>query len=233
LDKIILNYIDLHINFGSDTKSFISLNEYLRDTEWLPEQLFVIVNNNNVNLPEALKQCKRVSADIEININSTATHLAKQIRNAEQLLHDNSIAKNIIFNIQLSKSFYHNIAGIQALKIIWQNILDAYDLDTAAAFHILAHINDTEGLDENTHKINTTIQALSAVVSGIQFLIIHPQESAKDQGFERRINRNVQHLLKLESYMDQVMNPIEGSYYFDHLTKSLAGQTWSEFQLMD
>jgi len=228
LDKVILTYITLYISCEEDS-SLAALDSYLQDNEWTPDQLFVVVSDGTP-IPERLKECQNVATQFNLNTKSLALDLAKQLQAAEQLLMGTTIKKNIIFNTLLSKNFYQNVASIQTLKILWQNILDAHQLDPNTRLQMVAHIQDHAGLDENTQKINATIQAISADVSGIDSLLIHPQSTAEDQGFERRINRNIQHLLKLESFLDQVMNPTEGSYYFDHLTKTLAEETWEIFK---
>jgi methylmalonyl-CoA mutase len=47
------------------------------------------------------------------------------------------------------------------------------------------------------------------------------------QAFSRRIARNVQHLLKMESAMDEVADPAAGSYYVETLTGQLAEKAWA------
>lgn len=232
LDKVILTYIQLHIIAKNDQSSLLTLNEVLKDKDWSPEQISIITSSD-IEFPADLQTCKKTAVPIDINLESTATQLAKSLRLAEQQLLEGNLAEHLVFNIQLSKSFYHNIACIQAVKIVWQNILDTYQIDPYTLPVIKAHIAAHDGLDENTQKINATIQAVSAVVCGIDLLVIHPITTAQDEDFERRINRNIQHLLKLESDMHQTMNPTTGSYYFDHLTQSLAEDTWQAFKVLD
>ena len=232
LDKVILNYIILCIDLNVDTRSAETLADYLKGQEWTPAQLYLITEPNTI-LPQPLMVSKCSSVDIHIQLDSPAKHLANQMRIAEQNLIETKQTKAIQFKMILSQSFYHNIAWIQAAQIIWQNILDAHQLDPISPIHMVAHIQDNPHLDENTQKINATIQAISAVVSGVQSLIIHPQVATQNPSFERRINRNIQHLMKLESYMDQVMNPTDGAYYFEQLTKELAERAWTHFQELD
>lgn len=231
LDKVILTYIHLFISFTEEAHSLDTLQDYLQEKEWDKSKLSILTSDDS-GLPSHLQVCQQFSANLIIQTDMPAKNLAKQMLHAEQMLQASKNAKRFIFNITLSKSFYHNIAGIQAAKIVWQNILDANGLDPNTPIDCIAHIQDEDELDENTQKINATIQAVSAVSCGVAYLIIHPKQTVEDQKFERRINRNIQHLLKLESYMDRVMNPTEGAYYFDHLTKELAEAIWSEFQSM-
>ena len=55
----------------------------------------------------------------------------------------------------------------------------------------------------------------------------------KDDDFSRRISRNVQIILKEESYFDKVVDPAAGSYYIENLTDSIAEHAWKLFQSVD
>ena len=51
-------------------------------------------------------------------------------------------------------------------------------------------------------------------------------QSQRDPAFGRRIARNVQHLLKMESGLDQFPDPAAGSYYVEQLTGKYAEMAW-------
>ena len=68
---------------------------------------------------------------------------------------------------------------------------------------------------------------MSAVLAGVESLTIDPTE---DSDFGKRISRNVQHLLQLESYLDRVADPSAGSYYIEQLTNQIAEAVWQRFR---
>ena len=76
--------------------------------------------------------------------------------------------------------------------------------------------------------IRTMTIAMSAVIGGVNRLTILPADQ-KANAFTTRIARNVQHLLKMESYLDRVIDPSSGSYYIEKLTKLLVEKTWEKF----
>ena len=47
--------------------------------------------------------------------------------------------------------------------------------------------------------------------------------------FSERIARNIQIILKEESYFDKVVDPAAGSYYIESLTDSLVENAWQLF----
>jgi len=73
---------------------------------------------------------------------------------------------------------------------------------------------------------------MSAVIGGINRLTVLPANVVVEEAtdFSRRIARNVQHLLKMESHLDIVQDPAAGSYYIEKLTEELAEKAWKKFQ---
>jgi methylmalonyl-CoA mutase len=140
------------------------------------------------------------------------------------------------FGIAIGKSFFVEIAKIRALKILWANILKAHHATAAAPF-IVAHLSkDSQDEQINTNMIRASTQAMSAVIGGINMLYVLPSDyktASSSSSFHRRIARNVQHLLKMESYLDKVIDPGAGSYYIEQLTNTLAEQAWAKFVQLD
>ena len=74
------------------------------------------------------------------------------------------------------------------------------------------------------------LKALSAVIGGVDSLLVTPSDEAKpDDPFARRMARNVQHLLQAESYLNRVVDPAAGAYYIEHMTERIAEQAWQQF----
>jgi methylmalonyl-CoA mutase len=141
------------------------------------------------------------------------------------------LASRIQFSLEIGQSYFYEIARLRALKLVWANILAAYGCKNAAIPNIQAHFRlDAQKEDANSNMIRATTQALSAAIGGVASLTVLPSDamSGENTDFARRIARNVQHLLKMESYLDKVIDPAAGSYYIEHLTDALAEKTWKE-----
>lgn len=140
----------------------------------------------------------------------------------------------IQFSIRLGDSYFLNIAKIRALKLLWQQVLTAWDFSDVHPSIIEVHLDRTlQTTDENYNKIKATAQAMAAVTSGIKRLFIEPSDVFKNgigTPFAQRIAMNVQHLMQLESYMHRVIDPAAGSYYIEQLTDTLAEAAWKKFQ---
>ena len=145
------------------------------------------------------------------------------------------IANCLQFQLHIGISYFIEIAKLRALKIVWANVLEAYGVTITPSvlptIHAIIAV-DTQGEDINTNKIRATTQAMSAVLGGINSLSI-AQSNAITNGiddFNRRIARNIQHLLQMESYFDRVADPAAGSYYIEQLTTQIAEAAWLRFQ---
>ena len=137
--------------------------------------------------------------------------------------------QQIHLSIAVGKSYFINIAKIRALKLLWQNLLSAYGLDVNTPLPLEAHLAPTSFTeDQYQNMIKASTQALSAVIAGVNRLFIAPADG-KENPFTKRIARNVQHLLQLESHLDHVVDPAAGSYYVEQLTQEIAERAWSDF----
>lgn len=139
--------------------------------------------------------------------------------------------------VAVNTSFFVAIAKIRALKLLWSNLLGAYGYADSHLPPIVAHFApETQTEDPHANMIRAATQAMSAVIGGANRLYVLPSDAAihnESTGFSRRIARNVQHLLQLESYLDRVVDPASGSYYIETLTDKLAHKAWASFQQME
>ena len=138
------------------------------------------------------------------------------------------------FSLAISTSYFVEIAKLRALRSLWDNVLSGYGLANAAPATVVVHIApETQVSDPNTNRIKAATQAMSAVIGGAdRFYILPADADHKDPSspMSYRLARNVQHLLKMESFLDQVIDPGAGSYYIEKLTDMLAESAWAQFQ---
>lgn len=147
-------------------------------------------------------------------------------------------AEMVHHHIQLSVSigtdYFLEIAKIRALRVLWAHIMEAYGITQLPLPPIDVRLAaESQVEDPNQNMIRATTQAMSAVIAGVDRLTIPPSDAFQGQtasSFSRRIARNVQHLMKMESYLDRVIDPAAGSYYIEQLTDTLARKAWENFQ---
>jgi methylmalonyl-CoA mutase len=176
------------------------------------------------------------------NKENTATALAKTIGQANGYLitlNENGLPikdylHSVQFHISLTDSYFLNIATIRALRILWQQVVQAWDATLIAQTPISVHLNEhTQVEDEHYNKIKAGAQAMAVVIGGADRIYIYPSDEYKNSGgtaFSQRIALNVHHLLQMESYFDRVVDPAAGSYYIEQMTNALGEAAWDIFR---
>lgn len=145
----------------------------------------------------------------------------------------NTSSRSLQFLVAVDTSYFISIAKIRALKLLWANVLKGYDAEAIHHIYIDAQLAaSSHNEDANTNMIRSTTQAMSAAIAGVDRLTVLPSNAFEGEAneFSRRIARNVQHILKMESYLDRVNDPAAGSYYIEQLTDKLARKAWEYFQ---
>jgi len=142
--------------------------------------------------------------------------------------------RHLQFTVATSTSYFVEIAKIRALKILWANVLNGYHLPAAPIPPVAAHLAPESQTPQTEYNmIMAATQALAAAVGGADLVYVLPANFASNEpstSFTRRIARNVQHLLQLESGLDRVVDPAAGSYFIENLTQQLCAQAWQRFQ---
>jgi len=131
------------------------------------------------------------------------------------------------FILQQQADFYTSIAHYRAARLCWENVTAAYGKTTPCHIHTFLQVRADE---VNQNHISNTVDAVAAVLGGVDTLYLQPSDRSGETGFYRRIARNVHHLLQQESYLDRVADPVAGSYFLEHLTNTIAEKAWAKFQ---
>lgn len=146
------------------------------------------------------------------------------------------LAGQMQFSLLIGKSYFVEIAKLRAFKILWANYLKTWG---AAPVYPVTDIRFFPGdytADLYGNMIRATTMAMSAVLGGASRLTVLPYDAGREEqahyprNFSRRIARNVQHLLQLESGFAQLADPAAGSYYLEKLTAQIAAAAWEKFQ---
>lgn len=145
--------------------------------------------------------------------------------------------KHLQFSVALSTSYFVEIAKLRALKILWGNALAGFGLSNAPIPPISAHLAlESQTDDREYNMIKAATQTMAAAIGGADIIYVMPadyQLRGETSSQTRRIARNVQHLLQMESHLDQVIDPAAGSYYIEQLTRHLCEEAWQQFQRIE
>jgi methylmalonyl-CoA mutase len=141
------------------------------------------------------------------------------------------IAHQFIFRFSTGQDFFLEIAKLKAFRILWRNLLEGWDADFDYFEHPAIHVSTSRYnlsvADKHNNILRGTTSAMSAVLGGCDVLDIQPYETGNQHA--ERIARNIHHLLRFESYLDQYAHAGNGTFYIDNLTRQLADKAWKEF----
>jgi methylmalonyl-CoA mutase len=175
----------------------------------------------------------RVSSGADTPLKETLHHSNTYLSNlSEKGLSVSEIARVMEFSIPIGKSYFVEIARLRALKLLWLNALQAWNAPLELPAISVQYQPETYTEELYSNMIRATTMAMSAILGGASRLTVLPYDAGRESQakypatFSRRIARNVQHLLKMESALDTVTDPAAGSYYIETLTRQLAKDAW-------
>jgi len=129
-------------------------------------------------------------------------------------------------SLGLGHNILHNIVRIRTYRMIVANLLDHYQLPQSPVFISADLDNLLDGEDENQQLIIATTAAVSAVTAGIDMMSLIPSKGNGDEA--ARLGLNIQLMLKMESQLDGVGDPLSGSYVIENSCAQLAQNIWDK-----
>ncbi len=138
----------------------------------------------------------------------------------------------LVFRFELGPEYFLELARLRAFALLWGHVLEGWQ-EAPRKPQIEVHFaTGAYGDDPYHNMIRATTLAMSALLGGADRLEVRPVV-LPDEGetpFTRRIARNVQHILRLESHFGKVADPVAGSWYVEQLTDQLARAAWDRFR---
>lgn len=209
-------------------------------------QLQSLVNFAEANLP-----CYRVISIDGIKFNNAGASVVQELGfclaiGSEYLskltdlgLSLKNITRHLQFNFGIGSNYFMEIAKLRAARLLWAKIVETYGADDNKLARTYIH-SETSGwnktiYDPYTNILRTTTESMSAILGGTNSLTVKPYDCIYKQPseFSERIARNIQHILKEESYFNKVSDPSAGSYYIENLTDLIAERAWNIFRSIE
>ena len=209
----LLEYLQLGISgLYIENLSDESVNELLKEVEL--SYLFTIIQSsgechnkliNNGSVKSTLTICDPIQ-QFSITDSLQAGSLVKDLK-----AHITTATTTGILGIELNDHFLTQIAIFRASRILLQNKCDGN-------FKIVGFTSPTQDSDE-ANLIALTNQALAAKIGGLDMILM--SRTSHDDAVSIKRHLHICNILDMESEMDQLNDPIKGSYYLEHLTKQL------------
>jgi len=141
-------------------------------------------------------------------------------------------APRLSFFFATGMNFFMEVAKLRAARTIWAQIMENFGAKDPKSMMLRTHCQ-TSGVsltekDPYNNVIRTTVEAMASMLGGTQSLHTNALDEAiaLPTDFSARIARNTQIVLQEETGMCNVVDPLGGSYYVEHLTNELVQEAW-------
>ncbi len=143
-------------------------------------------------------------------------------------LNVDDFAPRLSFFFAIGMNFFHEIAKLRAARTLWAELMkEKFNPKNPKSYLLRTHCQ-TSGVSltqqsPHTNIIRTTVEALAAVLGGTQSLHTNgfDEAVALPSDFSADIARNTQLVLRDETSVTAVEDPLGGSFYIEHLTQKL------------
>ncbi|MBK0369971.1 methylmalonyl-CoA mutase subunit beta [Flavobacterium agrisoli] len=198
-----------------------------REGNWFATQ-----NRNNFEELELLAQKNKfinlISVDGTLYQNAGA-NMVQQIayclsHSIEYLNSVPSYQKTIVFEMAVGGNYFFEIAKLRALRFLFEGIAAEFQPELKCHIVGVPSKRNKTVYDFNVNLLRTTTECMSAILGGADTIINLPYDEIyhKRNEFADRIARNQLLILKNESDVNAISNPVEGSYYIESITTQLA-----------
>lgn len=130
---------------------------------------------------------------------------------------------NTVLHTAVGSSYFEEISKLRAMRILFHQLGLLYGVNINPEDILL--FSETSSwskspFDVNTNMLRNTTEAMAAILGGTSALLVRPHDelNGQENSFSKRMARNISNVLREESYLDKVIDPVAGSYYLENLT---------------
>lgn len=193
-------------------------------TAELPEGYHLVRTEVSDTLDAHLK-----GADI---VTELALVLAEAAERAQNYKSITQFENKFFVRFAIDTYFFLEIAKLRAFRVLWQTFTKAYGHEKVSHVPVWSEtsLRTFSKLDPYVNLLRAGNEAFSAVLGGTDILTVHPHDVvAEITPAGIRHARNIQLVIKAETFVEHVVDPAGGSYYIDTLTNELAEKAWDAF----
>ncbi|MFD2202174.1 methylmalonyl-CoA mutase family protein [Shivajiella indica] len=149
-----------------------------------------------------------------------------------------SIFKKTLLHASAGSQFFEELCKLRAFKILFHQLAQLYnvklDPEKIPLFTETSRWTKSRW-DIHTNMLRNTSEAMSALLGGSHALWVRPHIEPLGIGndFSKRMALNISNILKEESYLDKVLDPVAGSFFLENLTLSIFEKVKSELEQIE
>lgn len=143
---------------------------------------------------------------------------------------------NVNFKLAIGSEYFIEIGKFRAFNSILTEIAKKYGI--AGQKHTIVaktSIWSKSVTDPHTNLLRATTEAMSAILGNVDGILIdaYDKEFNDASDFSSRIAGNISTILKEESYLGKVANPVDGSYYIEEVSAKIAAKALELFKAVE
>jgi methylmalonyl-CoA mutase len=138
--------------------------------------------------------------------------------------------RNLAFSLASGRNFLLDIAKQKALRLLLYQVGQAFELTQYTDVNINIRVEPftDEKFQPHGNMIGGSVSALAAVAGGCDSVTVLPED--ENNVTMTRIARNVCNILREESLLSKVADPMAGAYALENIVGELAIASWKDFQ---
>lgn len=213
----------------------------------LPEQVFIRIKRGDSSNPLSSNlQSENKSSPPDISslrfiyhFQSTGNWIEKTTATLNKLITDlqewnangfetSAFFKQCTLTLEADQDYFKQIIQTRSLHVLWQNLNSYYSTDAQLVDgrYLETHIGQKKDEKPDLFLVRASMSALAATIAGAGAVCIHHSVEERTPLFYRRINRNIHHLLELESGMYKGLDPLAGAFSMDYNIKRWVTRIW-------
>lgn len=163
-------------------------------------------------------------------VHELAWSVASLIEHLRSLPDDSPQSSQFSLKLCAGPRLLMEVAKFRAARWLLQQVAEGFALQHRFGLHLIQDSRYQTLQDPHNNLLRSTISALVAHLAGV--------ESVELLGFDAslqaaHLSRNVVHLLRHESHLDQAADFVTGSGTLEELTERLAQRAWAEVQRIE
>ena len=149
------------------------------------------------------------------------------------------ICEHFQLTFAIGSNYFMEIAKLRAARMLWSKLIEQYQPKRKSSYTIAIHAISGQYnksiYDPYVNLLRLTTECMSAAIGGAGAITLLPFNESYQEAdeFSKRMARNIQIILKEESYLDKVVDPAGGSYYIEALTDELGQYAWEYFKKIE
>jgi len=148
------------------------------------------------------------------------------------------IFEKLLVECSVGSDYFMEIAKVRTLRVLIHQLAELYQVNLAPeSIFIFANTSFWTKTRQDVHSniLRNTTEAMAAILGGANALHVleHDVALGASNEFSKRMARNVSSILKEESYLDKVLDPVTGSYYLAFLMDSLFNAVKDKISLLE